>query len=441
MPLNDPLEKAMQLMGLHMEMWTQPCTIHHVLSQMKLLDFEPEFTPMAEFLRAAKTAPQPLKPLLGAMRDGIAQGHPAIFEFIDKAVEEGWLSPAEEIQSSLHLAYLLEAFVASMANDNGFAKELRNHFYRKRAEYGVKNNSDFSVFRKVLCASKSPFIAAKFMAVDAGITSFLCSRDNDGESFTEAELDKLYREGQASFLAKKLLMPQTHLPPESCHDGIRINIYEACITEYRKNFIDNAISAHALCESIRHDPRAEVYKRGPVMPGTIDNDFYQSLSSENNVLLCCDFSEEWNRLYQTWNLAFILGGLNDVHNLFPKLLIPSVLSSSREHFMATRVFALWISIHALLFRKLDRVEEVAGPARKGAMARAWGEINKKYALALTQESPRPKSASFEKSFESFFNWPRLSLMKIIMSYYLKHHPEPSVESHESGHSVSASSKT
>jgi hypothetical protein len=403
-------------MGIHMEMWTRPRTIRGLLEGMKLLDFEPRFTPMREFLQAARTTPQPLKPLLMAIRDGLVQDHPAIVEFIEKAVEEEWLSAAEEIQTSLHVAYLMEAFVASMANNNDFAKELGDHVFNKRVQYGIKRNSSFSAFWNVLLVSKDLFAAVKIISVDATVTSHLHKRDNHGELFTESEVERLCKQGKLSYPANKLMMPQTNQHPEALHEGVRINIYQAGVTEYKKGFTDNAMSAHSLCESVRLDPHPEECKPGPVMPGTINNHFYQSLSDENNFLPCSDFSREWISLYESWNLAFILGELNNLHILIPKLLIPSVLSSKKEYFTTTRVFALWFSFNIALFRKLDRVRDVNGPANKIAMAKAWGEINKKYAYSLARESANQDPRSFEAGFESFFSWPALHLMKIIKSY-------------------------
>jgi hypothetical protein len=105
-----------------------------------------------------------------------------------------------------------------------------------------------------------------------------------------------------------------------------------------------------------------------------------------------------------------------LHILIPKLLIPSVLSSKKEYFTTTRVFALWFSFNIALFRKLDRVREVNGPANKVDMAKALGEINKKYAYSLARESANQNPESFEAGFKSFFSWPTLRLMKIIKSY-------------------------
>jgi hypothetical protein len=337
-------------------------------------------------------------------------------EFVQKANEEAWLSESEEIQTSVHVAYLLEAFVASMANNNHFAKDLQSHMLRKRTEYGMKRDSAFSVFWKVLSSGNSLFSAVKIIAIDGAITSHLLRRDNLGEPFTKEEVERLYREGRLSYPARMIMLPRSLPPTDVYHDGCRINIYEAGIVEYRNGFADNAMSAHSLCESNRLDPQAERCIQGPAMPGTIDNDFYQSLSDENNILLCSDFSHEWNVLYETWNLAFILGELNDLHILFPKLLIPSVLSSKNEYFMTTRVFALWISINTLLFRRLDRVHEVTGPSERRAMVEAWGKINKKYAHSLARKSAGQDAESFDKGFRFFFNWPKLNLLKLITSY-------------------------
>ncbi|HEY9839390.1 MAG TPA: hypothetical protein V6D23_02960, partial [Candidatus Obscuribacterales bacterium] len=132
------VDKAMQLMGLDLQMQTDPQAMRDILATMKLLDFETSYPPIKAFLAAAKTQPQPLGPLLTAIREGLVADHPAVVEFLDKAIQENWLEASDQIKTSAQVALILEALTAAMANNNDFAKELQDHFLKKRAEYGIQ---------------------------------------------------------------------------------------------------------------------------------------------------------------------------------------------------------------------------------------------------------------------------------------------------------------
>ena len=59
-------------------------------------------------------------------------------------------------------------------------------------------------------------------------------------------------------------MPLADQPAADAHEGLRIKIYEAGTTEYKAGFKDNAVSAHALCESTEADPHPQVFRQGAV---------------------------------------------------------------------------------------------------------------------------------------------------------------------------------
>ncbi|HEY9843217.1 MAG TPA: hypothetical protein V6D23_22295 [Candidatus Obscuribacterales bacterium] len=410
------VDTAIRQLGLSMEMQTDPKVMQEVLAGMKLLDFETSYPPMKAFLAAAKSEPQPLGPLLTAIREGIVADHPAIVEFLDRAIQENWLTASDEIKTSAYTAFILEAMTAAMANNNGFAKEVQAHFLKKRAEYGIQTNSALDTFWKVYRATDSMFEAAKTVSVDPAITFYRISRDRQGKPLSKEEVEQIYAGGSLTYPEKQILMPAGDRPAADEHNGLCINIYEAATTEFKQGYTDNAMSAHALCESTTAEPHPQVFKKGAVLPKSLDNAFYRSLADKENSFPTTDFSQDWVSLYETWNMAFILSELDDLHILFPKLLIPSVLSANKENYLATRVMALWLSINTIMFRKLDHVEAVKGPAHKAEMAKAWGEINKKYALALAQESAGENPAEFKKGFDKHFKWPTYDLMKRLANY-------------------------
>ena len=91
--------------------------------------------------------------------------------------------------------------------------------------------------------------------------------------------------------------------------------------------------------------------------GKIDS-FYESLVEDENYFPTFAFHQDWVSLYETWNMAFILGELNNLHYLFPKLLIPSVLNAKSENFLGARIIALWLSINNTLFLNFNNVEKI-----------------------------------------------------------------------------------
>ena len=53
--------------------------------------------------------------------------------------------------------------------------------------------------------------------------------------------------------------------------------------------------------------------------------------------------------------------------------------------MTVRIIALWLTINTLFFNHLDKVKMIKAPSNKNKIAQAFGEINKKYAIKLSEE--------------------------------------------------------
>ncbi len=139
------VDTAMTMLGINKTMMTNPSIIDSLLSEMKLSDFKPSSLPMQEFLRLAKSTPQPMAPLLQAIREGVAH-HPAIMEFIELAINNKWLEPFKELEITLNQIYLLESLTAAMANNYRFVVDIQEHILDKRSAYGIKPHSTFSTF-------------------------------------------------------------------------------------------------------------------------------------------------------------------------------------------------------------------------------------------------------------------------------------------------------
>jgi hypothetical protein len=115
-------------------------------------------------------------------------------------------------------------------------------------------------------------------------------------------------------------------------------------------------------------------------------------------------------------MAFILGELNNLHYLFPKLLIPSVLCSSSENFLGARIVSLWISINSALLLNFNRVDKLTAPDHRREMAAAWGEINRRYAEDLYKADVNSDPSGLSDGFQERFTRPYTKLAKQVMEF-------------------------
>ena len=92
--------------------------------------------------------------------------------------------------------------------------------------------------------------------------------------------------------------------------------------------------------------------------------FVNALLHERNAHKLYFHPDDLIKLYESWNLAFILSNLEDLYILIPKLMTPSVLTAKPEYYITTRIASLWLSINHILLRRLNRINEIIGPANK-----------------------------------------------------------------------------
>ena len=88
------------------------------------------------------------------------------------------------------------------------------------------------------------------------------------------------------------------------------------------------------------------------------------------------------KLYQSWNLAFILENMKDLYLFLPKLLIPSVLSADENAYLMTRTMALWTTINFALFHDINLLKfgkKLPKLDVSQKLAKKLGQINLKYA--------------------------------------------------------------
>ena len=411
------VDRSMKALGLHMDMKTRVSIMEEVLFQMRLDDFETSFKPMKRFFDDILSKPQALKPLFQDVKKALLTKHPAVLEFAEKALEEKWFSPSEQIEKSAHVAFVLEAMTAAMANSNTFANEVIDHIRTKEREIGIDGRHVLKSIWRSWPLSRNFFGAANAVSLDPAISYFRLRRQLNGVHVPQKKSRSVYKTGKISYFEYKFLLPVCKKNACHCSDWLRMNIYEAGVTEYNNGFKSNAISAHALSEDIKKNCHREVFKATSVVPEQSKNAFYASLYQRGNYFPTVGLSKDWVALYETWNMVFILGELDNLHFLFPKLLIPSVLDAKPENFLGVRIISLWLSINNTLFLRFDGKEKIKGPGKRRRMAHAWGKINEKYAFQLAKKSVDEDSDELRETFRKRFTWPFYHLMKLMFRFF------------------------
>jgi len=178
----------------------------------------------------------------------------------------------------------------------------------------------------------------------------------------------------------------------------------------------NAMAAHVLAEDVLARCHRESFEARHIQPQGPTRNFYSALRGDDNYFPVVGLSEEWTSLYVTWNMAFILGELNNLHYLFPKLLIPSVLCANSENFLGARIVSLWISINSALFLHFNHVDKLTGPSHRREMAAAWGEINQRYAEDLYKTDVDTDAAALSDGFDQRFARPYANLTKQVLEF-------------------------
>lgn len=410
------IDDAMAALGLSRDMTTDLSIVREVLGEMKVDDLRTSYPPMQDFLARIVSRSVDLAPMLAQVRWGLVTNAPAVVEFLRDALSKEWLSGSPHVAKAVHAAYVLEAITAAMCNSPVFFDDYVEHVRSKQKEIGIDHEHVLKSFVTMLPSSLNFFGTAKALSIDMAMVYFRVGRLLGGAAVDEPSVQELYKAGRISLLERKLLLPLCGKGRCVCNDWLRVNIYEAGITEHENGFSMNAMAAHVLAEHVARHCHRESFLRRHVVPQGPTRDFYAALEEDDNYVPVVDLSEEWKSLYLTWNMAFILGELNNLHYLFPKLLIPSVLCSSSENFLGTRIVSLWVSINSALLLNFHGVDTLTAPAHRREMATAWGEINRRYAEALYTSDLDPDIAGLSDSFDEHFDKPYAKLAKLVMEF-------------------------
>jgi hypothetical protein len=333
----DSVDLLLEKLGISMDQKTDPALINDILrDDMKLADC----APVLQLLGSKLTEPESMKPMLEKISTSIISKHPALHEMIDVGLNENLTAAPDEegrklIIRSLNHMVLLDVITRGMADDYRLMEVIRDHLMEKRKEYGVREGflgSAYDIYR----ATGDLFEPAKAKTMDAAFNQYL-------EFRKKGEIDS------SDFHMRRA--------------NLELNLAEAILTDGYHGFSDNA--------------RAGLYLAA--------HPFSRAWVAGDNRFVDYNFNQNWDSLYETWNMAFMAGNLSNPNILFPKLLIPQVIDAKPEEYLLNRSLALWLTINFDLFHKIEKKPEVILPNHK-EIARRWGEINLAYGRMLDLHS-------------------------------------------------------
>ncbi len=402
--------------ALRIQNHSSPTVMMKVIKEFKLDDFATSNKTIRKFLYDSAKEKQSFKHMISMIKDGLIRKHPAVVEFLQVALEKKWLNHSVHVEYALHVAYLLEALTVGMCNSHDLFIEVQDHYRRKELERGINSLHTIRTFMHALGITHSLFGTVKALSVDPAMVYFRTQRGFTKSHLKDNEARQLLKDGKINFIEYRLLSPIRKHGLEHINELIRINIYEAGITEYEKKLRTNSISAHELNEDIKKNPPVTRFKEKAVMPEYRLDSFYRSLIKEKNRFPAIGFSQEWVSLYITWNMAFVLNDLDDLDIIMPKLFIPSIINCESENFLGARIVSLWLTVNHEFYRKYEH-KEVLGPKNKDEMAQAWAEINKKYAFDLAERETHEDSKVLMRSFNRFFSQPLHNWFRMVKALF------------------------
>jgi hypothetical protein len=179
-------------------------------------------------------------------------------------------------------------------------------------------------------------------------------------------------------------------------DRIWLNIMEAMATDVASGLEDNAEAGYVLAlDNGNTGQRDFSYQRDESTQQGDDSLANQTYTRQHSLVTCfTPFPLQWDELYLTWNLCFVLGQFDHALHVGAKLLIPYVLNFNKdpELFLYKRVLALYVTLYWIKTEKQERTDDTPQVSWKDPrLASIWGAVNLKYAQAY-QRSLSPSIA-------------------------------------------------
>ncbi len=392
---NSIVNDAFSALGLAEMRETDPKVVTSILVDMKLDELLNWNEPARTFLTSMiQSRPLSTDAYLASLHQTLAEKYPMIVDFLEVALVHGWLKYQPSLSWSVHVGVVLETLTSAMLNSTAFTDDIYTHVIAKRNANGMTSSTQdiLPAFWSAWKVTGSFFLAAKVVSIDNALCYFMFQRTNS--ILSEGHLQKLRHERKIPLFQYKTQLPVSNNHMDHYHDGVRLNIMEACVTEYLEGFEDNAFCAHVLMMELERHPLL-VDENGRLEP----------------------LSQEWISLYGSWNAAFLLGNVDDFALIVPKQFIPALLHAETRGYIKVRTFSLWLTLNALLFRQLEgRTIAVRGSASRRA-AKAWGDVNRRHAILFAKKHLNFSEAELTLHFRRGFRWPRLGLFRFVLMYF------------------------
>jgi hypothetical protein len=353
--VNPCIENAFKALSIDMNAKIDVELMTDILTnEMYLIDFPPVKKIFDTEIKGKSVS---FRPLLEKIKNGIDKRNPAITEFLCAAQQQN-LFPALDpeahqwIKRTLHHTYMLSRVTALMTSSVDFMGKIIAHVRSKKPQFGIRPGIAESA-QDINKIAGDWFMPAKAVTMDAGIDVIMN-----------------YRKG----------LPNAPTGKDLKNDptGLILNISEAVATDAFRGKHSNALSGIAL----------------------IVNPSWKFKITPDTHFSQYEMEQEWSSLYETWNLAFVTANVNNLHIIYPKLLIPEVLDSTPEDYLMVRAEALWLTIHYHIFAMARKqvTQTINGKTtvvsakplnlvlpNRDKIAKVWGDINLKYAKAYVKK--------------------------------------------------------
>ena len=326
------VDVMLQEMNLHNRILVEQGVIDELLEDDFYLS---NFTKAKELIKSHVSS-ESLEQLRDRIKNAIVTRHPAINEVICQVNNKGIMSSLgagsqRVINRTLHSILILEALVQEMKKSPTFMAEVKDHYLKERYKILPEDSSLWDTYK----AAGGFFETAKLLTMDEVFDQYV-------------------------YFLKKKDLTKKDLDDKSF--GLRLNIAEASLADEVKGNFANASAGRTLIVN-------------PI----------EAINVEDGVVKQY-FPDGWAELYETWNLAFVIGNLPNLDMILPKLLIPSVIDASPEDYLFYRGVSLWLTVNNVLLHNLNGKESInLDPKLKKDLVKIWGQVNSKYARAFTHK--------------------------------------------------------
>lgn len=291
------------------------------------------FKDAKESLKPYLTEPQDLSGFISQIKIGLLNNHPTVVEFVCQAIGSDLipnytLEETKRVQKAIHNMVVLNILVQKMIADSDFMLKIKDHYLSSRFKILPKDSSIAETYK----AAGGVFETAKLLTMDEVIDHYVKLRT---KTITENDL-------------------------RNKEFSLRLNILEATLTDRIKGNFKNAYAGRVLLKShiqdLRNDPDKGVLQY---------------------------FAPNWTELYETWNLAFVVGNLDNLDLVLPKLLFPGIVNAKPEEYLFHRGLSLWITIQSYLLHNLKKRPPIQLESNlKDELVTLWGKVNKDFSKTL-----------------------------------------------------------